>query len=1091
MAKVIRSGSTEGHDRGTNLDVKIGGQTHDHDPPIIRRRRKTGNLKPMRFVSLHHHSTFSYKDGFQLPEAHVRRAEELNMSAMAMTEHGNVSSHVKFEVAAAGTGIKPIYGCEVYTGSVGPKAKQTKYHLTIIAKDAEGYGNLMALVSRSFAEGFYYEPTVSWDMLKQHKKGLIILSGCQGSLLACSTVGGKDIPEEEASVKRGLKVAQKFSAEFGANYFIEVQAFPELEKSRAFNSVAGEIARACGRQLVATMDCHYTTLEEAEVQMILHNIRGGNKQTIEEQARNWGYDVPLCPPPNDMSLYRRLVATGLSRDEALEGIVSTEMIAQDCNVELPKLPMVRFPTPPGTTPMDVWDAWLKQGWDDRGFAKLSKDERKRARAMLAKERKVMEGKDFVEYLLIIADAVKYIKDQGIFVGWARGSAAASLVCYLLRITEVNPMIFDNLVFERFIDVTREDLPDIDLDFPSEARPLLRDYLVGKYGNVYNIGTFTYFKSKLALDDVARVYRVPRFEIDRVKDFLIERSSGDLRASSTIEDTADQFPQAREVFDKYPELKKAQMLEGNIKGFGVHSAGLVISNEPIEEAGVCAIYKRELKGQPIEVVSLDKYDAERQGLVKMDFLGLNTASQIEAALKYLDMTPTDLYEMPLDDEKVYDAFRANDVVGVFQFDGRACRYVNSILLPDNFDEVCDVSALARPGSLHNGAASMYAEIKHGRSLAEKIHPSVDSILAHTQYQIVYQEQILRICREVGNFPWEKTAEIRKIIAKKEGEQAFNRRKEQFMDGAMTVHERQDVPPMERAAAEKIWGEMITAGSYGFNAAHARAYGFLSYFTMWLKVHHPAVFYATAMAAMPHRQQELLRDAARHKLKILPPDPKQSALSWLPLIDERALLGGFMQIHGVGEKVAEAILEYRDEEGLSEWSELINIRGIGPKTIETIMGWVALEDPYDVLTLGRDLNKVRRLLAKGRLGNIPEPTHKATEVPGERGQTAHVVWCGVIATRNIRDIFEQNRARGSKEMRPEDVKDPHLNEYAILQVEDEDAYQIALSIDRWNYPHFKQAIFDCRIGKDIIVAEGIKQAYVAFPRITVQKLWVIEP
>lgn len=1082
-----------GQDRGIDaIKVQVGGQRHDHDPPILRRRaaRRNGNSKPMRFVSLHHHSTFSYKDGFQLPEAHVRRATELGMGAMAMTEHGNVSSHVKFELAARAAGVQPIFGCEVYTGAVGEGAKQTKYHLTLLAKNQIGYRNLMALVSRSFAEGFYYEPTVSWAMLRGHKKGLIVLSGCQGSLLACSTVGGKDVPSSEASLRRGISVAKKFAREFGENYFIEVQAFPELEKSCEFNALAGEIARACGRRLVATMDCHYTTLEEAEVQMILHNIRGGTRQTIEEQAREWGYDVPLCPPPNDRSIYRRLRATGLSKDEAVEAIVSTEEIAQSSRVEIPSLPPVRFRTDNGEDPQDVWERWLREGWKERGYDRLPKSERKRAREMLLKERSVMESKGFVEYLLIVADAVRYIKDLGIFVGWARGSAAASVVCYLLRITEVNPLDYDNLVFERFIDVTREDLPDVDLDFPSEARNVLRDYLVERYGNVYNIGTFTYFRNKLAVDDVARVFRIPKYEVEVLKDLLVERSSGDLRASSTIEDTADQFPQAREIFERYPDLRKAQLLEGNVKGFGVHSAGLVVSNRPVEEEGVCAFYRRELRGQPVEVVSIDKYDAEEKGLVKMDFLGLNTASQIEASLRYLGMAPSDIYEMGVDDEKVLDAFRENDVVGIFQFDGRACRSVNGMLKPDNFDEICDVSALARPGSFHNGAAAAYAEIKHGSRRAEKVHPAVDSILAQTKYQIVYQEQILRICREVGNFPWTALAEVRKIIAKKHGEQAFNRKKAEFLRGALTVHERLDVPPMTEEVALRVWGEMITAGSYGFNAAHTVSYARLSYFTMWLKVYHPAVFYATGMTVTPHREKELLRDAAAHDVDIRPPDPERSEANWTPIDGERAILAGFGQIDGIGEKTAAAIVDFRDEHGLTDWSDLSRIRGIGPKTVERIQEWMKSDDPFGAFVFTRDLASIRAALERGELGDAPSPTHRSRDIPQGKGESAHVVWTGILVARNIRDLFEQNRAKKGEELSRDSVKNPDLNEYAILWAEDEDE-MLSLKIEREDFPRFKDAIFGCRIGRDAVLVDAYKKSFSPYRKLHVKRMLVIEP
>ena len=1129
---------------GENPDrAKLGG--HAHEVPIIQRRRKNGNHKPMRAVSLHHHSTFSYRDGYQLPEAHVRRAEELQMPGIAMTEHGNTDSHVKLEIACEGTGIKPIYGCEIYMPTGRPFDEhqvQQKHHLTILARNQEGYRNLLALVRKSWAEGFYYDPTVSWRMLKKHRRGLIVMSGCQGSLLFCSAVGGKDINPEDAGYKRALAVAKRFKKVFGENYFIECQAFPELEATCRFNRMAGRLARAVGARLVGSMDAHYTILEESEVQMILHNLRGGGKQSIEEQARDWGYDVPLAPPINDKAFYRRLRGTGLSKDEAIQAIVSTEEIFQACNVALPKLPMVRFKVPPGhKDAQEYWEAQLLKGWKLRGFDKLPIAERNRYKQRLKYEKELIESKDYVDYFLIVQDGIVYVKDElREPVGPARGSAAASLVAYCLRITEVDPLKFPLLVFERFIDVTREDLPDIDIDFPGEVRARLRSYYAGKYGEscVSNIGTFTYFKNKLALDDVARVFRVPKFEVERVKDFLIERSSGDLRASSTIEDTVEQFPQAKEVFDRHPELRKAALLEGNVKGFGVHAAGIVVSNSPIHE--ICAVYEREVpkgSGNFVQVVGLDKYDAERQGLIKMDFLGLNTMSTIAEAIKYLDMTIEDLYNLPLDDPKVYEGFRENDVVGVFQFDGKAMRYVCGSMKPENFAEICDCNALARPGPLHNGAAREYAEIKHGARKPERFHPVVDSITAPTQYQIVYQEQILRIVRELGNFPWTHAAYIRKIISRKLGEAEFNRQFSMFAEGAESVQDRipevtywdahegkivtREVTPISKEDVKAVWGSMITSGSYAFNAAHCVAYGYLAYWTMWLKVYHPAVFYACSLKQTdnPDKIRNLLRDAAKPKsyrrpVKIKNPDVKDSDARWKPVgysgmssaavkahpkkfkRGRPAIQAGFEQIHGVGAKVATQIIEEREARGgLDGWWDLLDIKGVGPKTIEKITEWVEDEDPFGVKTLDKNIFKAKEAIERRKIKQangypMPRPTHTASQLPYEQGQEFAVVWLGTVLQRNIRDIFETNRAKTGEELDPKKVKDPHLNEWAMLTCEDEDD-QLLLRIDRWKYPQFKHAIFDFKPGHDLLLVEGVRPRYVTARQIKVKRLWVINP
>lgn len=1037
--------------------------------------------KPMRYVSLHHHTTFSYLDGYGMPESHVRRATELNMGALAVTEHGNVSSHVKLEIAAQKQGVKPIYGCELYTGDVTPeKRTQRKNHLTVLATDDEGYRNLLRVVSRGWSD-FYYEPTVSGSVLAEHRSGLVVLSGCTGSLLATSLVGGKNVDPADASYRRGKQVAARFKRAFGDSYYLEVQAFPELEQTRRINQMLARISEELRIPLVATGDVHYTKPSEAEMQMILHNVRGGNKQTLEDQARSWGYDVRLCPPLTDKKMLERLMGTGLNRKQSIAAILATEEIAQRCNVTLPKLETLKFPVPPPyKSVMEVWHAWVKEGWRYRGCHLLRGKEFKEYQKKLLYEMRVFEEKEFLDYLLIVSDIVKFAKDSGIPVGPARGSAAASIVCWLLRITEVNPMIFPGLVFERFIDPTRQDPPDIDLDFDSDRRHEIRDYAVAKYGAdcVNNIGTFTMYKSKNSLDDIARVYKIPQFAADQIKAVMIERSSGDLRASATIEDTIEMFDQARDAVEKYPELMRATKLEGNVRGMGVHSAGLVISNGPITD--VCAVYEREVKGELMQVISLDKYDAERQGLIKIDILGLNTMSMIKEALGILGMSLEDLYNIPLDDPEVIRGFQENDVVGVFQFDGRAMRSVNAELQPDSFKEVCDVNALARPGPLHNNASAMYCDIKRGKVEPERLHPLYDAIAAETHYQVVYQEQILRIVREIGGFDWTKAAHIRKIISKKLGEQEFNRQWEIFRDGAAERGVSEDT-------ARRIWGLCITAGSYAFNAAHCVSYGMLAWWTMWLKRHHPLAFYVASLRKMPEdKALAYLRDAARKGIEVLPPDPVHSDVSWDQA--EGKLFAGFQQVPGIGPKMAPRMVAFREEHGVEDWADYIRVPGIGGKTVEKLRAFSQQDDPFGVYALHRRLEAVRRELH--RMG-LPRPTHRSLDVPYSKGNDTEVVFLGLLhPRRNLRDLFESNFARTGTALDPEDVQDPELREWVVGIAYDEDE-QVTVTWDRWQYPKFKSAIWAIKPDHDVILFKGVKKGYQARRAIYVKRMWVIDP
>ena len=1047
-----------GHDHGKGMDYVPGMVKEEHASAI--------NAK-LKYVSLHHHSTFSYLDGFQLPSAHVSRAADIGMGAIALTEHGNVSSHVQLEVAALSQGIKPIFGCELYTGDVGENATKRKNHLTVLAETQQGYRNLLGAVTQGWSD-FYYEPTVSGRVLAEYKEGLIVLSGCTGSLLATSLIGGKNVAVEEASYSRGKQVAARFKRLLGDSYYLEVQMFPELENVVRLNKMIAQIGKELKIPLVATGDVHYTTPDEASIQQILHNVRGGTRQTLEEQARNWGYDVPLCPPLTDGAVMDRLRGTGLTTPQARQALNSTAEIAERCSVVLPKLPQLKYPC---NDSLETWRDWIQEGWRFRGCDSLPDDLQREYRERLEYEMGIIEGKDFIDYFLVVSDLVKWSKDHGILVGPARGSAAASLVCYLMRITEVNPMQFRNLVFERFIDVSRADLPDVDLDFDSERRDEIRHYLAGKYGAdcVGNIGSFVYYKSKNSLDDVARVYRVPKFEVETIKELLIERSSGDLRASATIEDTVEQFEAAKAVFEKYPELYRAMELEGNIKGMGVHAAGLVVSNGPLTD--VAAIYERNVNGKNYQVISQDKYDAERQNLLKIDALGLSTMTLIAEALDNLGLNLQDLYDLTFDDPAVIESFRTNDTAGIFQFDGRTMRNVTAELKPDNFQEIYDINALARPGPLYNGATANYIDIKWGRAEPEHLHPILDDITKGTHFQIVYQEQILRIVREIGDFDWTHAAYIRKIISKKLGKQEFERQYEKFRSGA----ERNGV---DDATARQIWNSCVTAGSYAFNAAHCVSYGILAYWTMWIKVNHPEVFYASCLNNLPEKKHlELMQDAEKHDIDVKPPTPS-SAVNWQPY--EGYIEGGLSTVKGVGSKTAEKILEAEPQ----SWDDMAAVSGVGPKTVERFKEFADKEDPYDIYKLDRQMAKVRRYLTAA---GIPEPTHTSAQVPFSAGPDTHIVWMGVLKYRNQRNLFEAHFSRTGEELDPDTVKDPHLADWVSGMGSDGEEV-ITLTWDRWKYPKFKDQVFDIGLDKDIIVVEGRKPGFQARRAVYVQRMWV---
>jgi DNA polymerase-3 subunit alpha len=1024
-------------------------------------------------AELHGHTTFSPGDGFRLPLEHMEACAEMGVVARAYTEHGNVSSHVKAEQAAAKTGVKAIFGCELYCDS-GDERGQYKHHLTALAMNEVGLHNLYEIVTQSW-DNFRYKPTTTGQMLAEHSDGLIVLSGCLGGRLATAVMGGKGEQEKAADIRAGTRVAAQFRDVFGDRYYLEVQAHPSLRKQRAYNAAVARIGSRMGIPLVATGDVHYPTAADQDIYPILHAIdRGGSKNTVEAQSQSWEYDILLAHQTGD-AVYEGLRETGL-RSSVAERAVGTSLdVAERCSVVLPKLKDLVFP---GDAPSrDLFMQWLRRGWRYRGLHRLNREERRRYLKRLKYEVKLIMDKGFTDYFLVIAEMVVWAKESGIPVGPARGSAAASLACWLLRITEVNPMMFPNLIFERFIDINRHDLPDVDLDFDDELRHLIRGHLVDLYGEerVGNIGTFTMYRGKNSLEDVAKVFRIPMSAVEEVKGGLLERSSGDLRYGQTIEDSIELFPKVRAVFDRYPDLRHAQRLEGNLKGFSVHAAGLVVANGALTQ-NLAVSTRYTPKGDLIgTALSIDKYDAEYLNVLKIDALGLKTMGLIRHALTTIGMTLEELYAVPLDDEKVYEGFKRNEVIGIFQFDGRAMRSVNREVKPDTFAEVCDINALARPGPLHSGAAAEYIMAKHGKKPIEKLHPVVTDITAHTNGQIVYQEQILRVVRELGGFSWEEAALVRKLISKKQGEQAFNRLQAKFMDGSGAL----GVKP---GIAARVWKQLVTAGAYAFNAAHCVSYGMLAYWTMWLKQNHPLAFYRAALMKYDDEDKvlDILKEVTSKGIKVLPPHPGDSRATWS--IEGNALRAGLTQVKGVGEKMAASMISWREEEIAAArldpadmtWQDFTVVHGIGPKKMQIIEAFCAQDDPFGIHELERALTRARWWIGKhGERAGLPYPSSRSEDVPYEAVAGEHV-WVGRVVHRNLKDIYELHRSRTGEELDPAKVKEPQYVNYAVITGVDETG-PLVITVHRYDglYEKYKEDIWDIDPDRDLLLVRGYKR------------------
>lgn len=725
--------------------------------------------------------------------------------------------------------------------------------------------------------------------------------------------------------------------------------------------------------------------------------------------------------------------------------------------------------------------WMNFGWEFRIKRTKNSNLKKNKAEYIARaemELEVIISKGFVDYFLVTSDIVRWAKDNKIAVGPARGSAAASVVCYLLRITEVDPIQHPHMLFERFIDPTREEAPDIDLDFDDERRYEVFLYAASKYGeaNTGNIANFTRYRGKNSLDDVARAYRIPKWDLDPIKGLIIERSGGDSRLSDSLEDTFATFPAARAVLDKHPELANAVRLEGNYRGMGVHAAGLVIANDPINN--YCATYTRAVAGRQASVVAFDKKDAAYIGMLKQDILGLSTMGMIGHALDMIGMDLEDLYRIPLTDEATVSAFRQNDVVGIFQFEGRATRLVCRDVKPDYFQHLADINALSRPGPLFSGMAAAYCEIKNGKRKIERYHDIVDEHTSFTYGQIIYQEQVLRIIRELGGFPMTRVHAIRQIISQKLGEAQFESMYAEFEENACSQH------GCTKQQARRIWRFMATSATYSFNIAHCISYSMLAFWQQWLKQHHPTAFYAAQLRKTPNGQDakaeqkriRLLKDAKRHGVELRPMDLLDCEESWSAQSDG-SIMAGLVQVPGIGEKTAANIMEWldsRDRDPSISWGDLIQIKGIGPKTSDRIGSFALDPDPFNINYISTVMKALRKDLQPGNRYYLPTPTHTSDTLPREGKH--EVVWCGIPMVREYKDLIEDERARTGQEVDEilARIEDSHLLKSCVLKCIDDGDEEVYIRFNRWYFPQFARKIESLTLGgRDAVIVKGIKR------------------
>jgi DNA polymerase-3 subunit alpha len=877
------------------------------------------------FVHLHLHTEFSLLDGACRIDELLDQAARLKMPAIAVTEHGNLFSSVMFHDHARQRGVKPILGCEVYMAPGDRRVKsgnpgETANHLVLLAETNEGYHNLIKLVSSGYTEGFYYKPRIDKDLLAQHARGLIGLSSCLKGEVAEGL--------SHAQEKRARDAAAAYRDILGPNnFFLEMQ-WHGIEEQRIVNGGIPAIAKDLGLGLVCTNDVHYLRDSDAHPHDILLCIGTGK-----------GYNDPKRLRYDSRQFFLK-TADEMARTfgDYPDALANTVRIAERCGVQLEdgKNYLPNFDVPPGFTLDDYFEHVVRQGFQARlprlqqlaasGALRQTIDEYERR---LSYEIEMIKKMKYPGYFLIVWDFIRYAREQGIPVGPGRGSAAGSLVAYCLRITDVDPLDF-NLIFERFLNPERVSMPDIDIDFCERRRGEVIEYVTQKYGreNVAQIITFGTMKAKAVVRDVGRVLEMPFADVDKVAkqipaalDMTLDKA---LEESEPLRQMEQSDPKVKEL------LSVAKRLEGMTRHASVHAAGVVIAPNAITE------YAPLYRGAHDEIVTQwSMKDIERVGLLKMDFLGLSTLTLITDAVAEIERTTgeqLDISRVPLDDAKTYQVFQDGQTYGIFQFESSGMRDILRKAKPQTLEDLIALNALYRPGPLRSGMVDDYIARKQGRTEVKYELPQLEPILRETYGVIAYQEQVMRVARELGGFTLGEADILRKAMGKKNPE-VMAKQRGKFVDGAK-----------KNGIAEKkagpIFDLMEHFAGYGFPKAHSTAYAFLAYQTAYLKANYPWHFAAALLTIEAQNTDKLalyLGECRDRGIPVLPPDINESQLRFT--VEPQGVRFGLFAIKNVGEGAIQSLLDVRRKQGritsIGSLCEDLDLRLVNKRVFESLV------------------------------------------------------------------------------------------------------------------------------------------------------------
>lgn len=858
------------------------------------------------FVHLHTHTEFSLLDGASRIDELFRRAVDLGMPALAITDHGAMFGVLDFYEAGLRHGVKPIIGVEAYVApgsrfDRSPGEREEKYHhLTILARDEVGYRNLLRLVTDAHLEGFWHRPRIDKELLAERAEGLIGLSGCLSSEVAVALLQGQG--------RKAREVAAAYRDIFGqGNFFIEVQDHGLADQRRILPEQVA-LARSLGLPLVATNDSHYTRREDAKPHDVLLCIQ---QQKVQSDPQRLRFD-------SDQFYLKSAEEMREVFGELPEACDATLLIAEMCDLRLvygeaappdQRFHLPRF-EPPGGKPLETYLRELVEAGARERYGEITPE----LRARIDHELDVICRMGFAGYFLIVWDLIRFAREHGIRVGPGRGSAAGSVVSYALRITDLDPLRY-GLIFERFLNPERRQMPDIDMDFDERRRDEVIRYVARKYGedHVAQIITFQTIKGKQGIRDAARVLGFPASVGDRLCKMYPPAVLG---REYPIEQALELSPELREAYENEPEAKEiietAKALEFLRREDSVHAAGVVIGDAPLVNYLPLKLAKdSDGSGEKRIVTQFDMHGVEKLGLLKMDFLGLRNLSVIEDTVANLRRrgVEVDIDHVPLDDPAVYEMLRRGDTTGVFQMESPGMRSLIKLLAPDRFEDLMALVALYRPGPLNQGMHTEYAERKHGRKPVQYPHPDLEDILAGTYGIIVYQEQVMQIAVRMAGYSMGEADTLRKAMGKKIRELLLPHR-ERFV--ARCVER-----GYERRLAEDIFDLITPFADYGFNASHACAYAYVAYQTAYLKAHHPVEYMAALLTSVKDDKDKkpyYLNACRLMGLEVLPPDVNESEFDFAPAPDGRpAIRYGLSAIRNVGDAAVAAILRARAEGG----------------------------------------------------------------------------------------------------------------------------------------------------------------------------------